>query len=209
MKAVVFDMDGVIADTEIFHTEAKQKVLRSYGIESDAENLENRFAGTPSEQMFLQLFQENNVDGDPDEAASRKRDIYHEMIEGQVKEIEGVANLIHDLYGAYPLVLASSSSPRNIRTILDSTGLHKFFEEKISAKEDGIDGKPAPDIYQEAARRLGVKPGNCVAIEDSDNGARSANRAGMKVVGYQLDTDDVDLTVENFRELEVEDLERL
>lgn len=209
MKAVVFDMDGVIADTEKFHTEAKQQILSEYDIEISDDELKDRFAGTPSEQMFSQLFDENNIEDGPQATADRKREIYHELIEGNVDEIPGVADLIEDLSSSYPLILASSSAPRNIKMILETTNLEKFFQEKISAKENGIKGKPAPDIYRDAAKRLDVDPEDCVAVEDSKNGAKSARRAGMNVIGYKLDNEDVDLTIENFEELDQRKLEKL
>ena len=202
-------MDGVIADTEKFHTEAKQQILSEYDIEISDDELKDRFAGTPSEQMFSQLFDENNIEDGPQATADRKREIYHELIEGNVDEIPGVADLIEDLSSSYPLILASSSAPRNIKMILETTNLEKFFQEKISAKENGIKGKPAPDIYRDAAKRLDVDPEDCVAVEDSKNGAKSARRAGMNVIGYKLDNEDVDLTIENFEELDQRKLEKL
>lgn len=209
MKAVVFDMDGVIADTEKFHTEAKQQVLADHGIETDAEHLEEKYAGTPSENMFKQIFRENNIDADHEKAADRKRGIYHEIIQGQVHEIEGVKELIQELSEDHDLVLASSSARRNIQMILESTGLEEYFIETLSAKDEGINGKPEPDIYIEAARILGEKPENCVAIEDSDNGIKSAKKAGMKVVGFRNQRPETDLSINSFEELSIERLEQL
>lgn len=199
-EAIIFDMDGVIADTEKFHAKAKKRVLNDYGLELDIEEIE-RFKGTPSEEMFKQVFQKHGIDGDAEEAAAHKRDIYHELIGDNVKEIPGASKLVRNLSDRYNLILASSSTPRNIQMILESTGLQNYFKEKISAKEDGIKGKPAPDIYQEAARRLGISPEKCLAIEDSENGAKSAQRAGLKVIGYKQDNKFVDMTVHNFKEL--------
>ncbi|WEL23721.1 HAD family hydrolase [Candidatus Nanohalovita haloferacivicina] len=209
MKAIVFDMDGVIAETEKFHTEAKQEVLADHGIETDAEELEEKYAGTPSENMFKQVFKEHNIDADHEEAAARKRQTYHEIIQGQIHEIEGAKALIQELSENHELVLASSSARRNIQMILKSTGLEEYFIETLSAKDEGINGKPEPDIYLEAAEILEEKPENCVAIEDSDNGIKSAKKAGMKVVGFRNQRPETDLSIESFEDLSVERLKQL
>jgi beta-phosphoglucomutase-like phosphatase (HAD superfamily) len=114
-----------------------------------------------------------------------------ELVEGNITDIGGVKKLLKYISGEYFLAIASSSAPQNIELVLDETGLDSFFEVKVSAKEEGLESKPAPDVYVEAAERLGVRPEDCLALEDSINGVESAKNAGMEVVGYSEEKEDL------------------
>lgn len=187
-EAVIFDMDGVISKTSHYHTEAKKRQLEKYGISLGKDEIKERFAGVSSEIMFRKIFEEHGIKEDHRKAAEEKREIYRELIEGNIEPVEGVLELIDKLEKSYTLALASSSTEENIERVLEVLNLREKFEATVSAKEDGVKSKPDPGIYLEAAERIGAEPENCVAIEDGKKGMRSAKAAGITVVAFVEDT---------------------
>jgi HAD superfamily hydrolase (TIGR01509 family) len=211
-EAVIFDMDGVISKTSRFHTEAKKKQLEKYGISLGKDEIEERFAGVSSEILFRKVFEEHGVEEDHRKAAEEKREIYRELLEGEIEAVEGVIELIKELKDRYTLALASSSTEQNIEKVLDALDLNEKFQATVSAKEEGVKSKPDPSIYIEAAERIAVEPDNCVAIEDGRKGMKSVREAGMAVVAYVDDTDKkfpADLKISDMRSLDAGKLEKI
>jgi beta-phosphoglucomutase len=212
IEAVIFDMDGVISRTSRYHTEAKKRQLEKYGISLEKEEIEERFAGVSSEIMFRKIFDEHGVEEDYREAAEEKREIYRELIEGNIEPVEGVLELIEELEENYKLALASSSTEENIEKVLEALDIKEKFEATVSAKEEGVRSKPDPEIYLEAAERIGADPENCVAIEDGKKGMKSAKAAGMTVVAYVDDTEKdypADTETSDLASIDVEKLEEI
>lgn len=178
--AVIFDLDGVLADSEQLWNEAKQEVVKESG-GSWREDAPRAMMGMSSPEWSAYMRDELGVALDASEinrrVIGRMEDLYRErlpLLPGAVEAVRGVA-------ARCPVGLASSSNREIIDLFLDECGLQDAFAAVVSSEEVER-GKPAPDVYLEAARRLGVDPKQCLAVEDSSNGIRSAHAAGMQVI---------------------------
>jgi HAD superfamily hydrolase (TIGR01509 family) len=176
--AVIFDMDGVLVDSEPVHVEAVRLVLAPYGIEyTDADN--DRFLGCTDPEMFETLAAEHGLRLDPVEMTRRRGDLVIRMLQDACVPMDGVGDVLARLAeSGFRLALASSSSPDVIAATLDAVGVASRFEVIVSGLEV-TRSKPAPDIFLEAARRLGSAPAGCLVVEDSRNGLLAAKAAGM------------------------------
>jgi len=199
---VILDMDGVILDSEPIHLEATNRVLKKYGAElSYRENLS--LQGTAEIPYWKILMERFGFSEDVKKLIDEKEKHMFEILSR--KELvpnEGLMEFLLALRKrGIPIGLASSSQLNQINFILRKLGLREFFS-AITSGEEVSEGKPEPQIYLETARRLGVPPERCVAIEDSRNGLISAKRAGMKVIAYRNDFGlDVDMKINSFLEL--------
>ena len=180
VEAVVFDMDGVILQSEEVWDEVREQYVRERGGRYDAE-VQRAMMGMSSTEWSRYLHDEAGV---PDDAAAINAEVVRRMLERYHEElplIDGAVDAVRRIGERWPLGLASSSNRELIDTVLDVTGLAPLFRTAVSSEEVPR-GKPAPDVYLEAARRLGVDPAACAAVEDSHGGIRSAKSAGMRVV---------------------------
>lgn len=179
-EAVVFDMDGVLLDSEQLWNQSKEEVVRESGghWRKDAPRA---MMGMSSREWSEYLRDELGVDLGIDEinraVVQRMERHYREHL----PLLPGAVDVVRRLHRAWPLALASSANREVIDLALDVAGLAGEFETIVSS-EEVEHGKPAPDVYLEAARRLGADAERCVAIEDSSNGLRSAAAAGMAVI---------------------------
>jgi beta-phosphoglucomutase family hydrolase len=179
VRALVFDCDGTIADTMPLHYEAWVEALGQYGIEF-SEALFYEMAGIPTARI-IEILNERHGHNLPVEAtADHKEELYVRLIP-RVRPIAPVVKLIEQYAGRLPMAVATGGTRAICTKTLASLDLLKHFQEIVTA-DDVKHGKPAPDIFLEAARRIGVPPAQCVAFEDADLGVRSATDAGMKVV---------------------------
>src|SRR5262245_3073381 len=178
--AVVFDLDGVIVDSESAWAEAKRELVERVGGTWKPEAT-RAMLGMSSPEWSRYLRDELGVpmpveDINTEVVAALERH-YREAL----PLLPGAVDAVRQLAARWPLGLASSSNREIIDLVLAETGLTEAFAVTVSSEEVAR-GKPAPDVYLEATRRLAVEPGRCVAIEDSSNGLRSAAAAGMAVV---------------------------
>jgi HAD superfamily hydrolase (TIGR01509 family) len=178
--AVVFDLDGVIVDSEQVWDEVREAYVRETG-GTYVETATRDMMGMSSPEWSRYMAESLGVPGTPEEinAAIVERMLarYGEappLIPGAVEAVRRVA-------ARWPLAIASSSNPELIEVVVRAAGLGDVFPIAVSSQEVAR-GKPAPDVYLEAARRLGVAAGACAAVEDSHNGIRSARAAGMRVI---------------------------
>ncbi|MHA6603881.1 HAD family hydrolase [Aerococcus urinae] len=185
MQAVLFDMDGVLVDSEYTYLETKTQMLRDRGIDKD-ESYQYQFMGTTHEHMWQVMKDECHL---PESVAFYIQEMNqrrHEMIARDgVKAIKGVVDFVKALHGAgIPLAVASSSPRAEIEQFMKELGLADCFQVYVSGEE--VDhSKPAPDIFIEAARQLGFSPQDCVVFEDTKNGSLSAHRAGAYTIGFE------------------------
>lgn len=178
--AVVFDLDGVLLDSEQRWNAAKAELVADAGARWRDE-APQVMMGMSSPEWAAYLRDELGVDLDLDEIS---RDVVRRMQEGYARELPllpGAVDCVRALRARWPLALASSSNREIIDLVLERARLADAFAATVSSEEVAR-GKPAPDVYVEAARRIGVEPSLCVAIEDSSNGIRSAVAAGMAVI---------------------------
>jgi HAD superfamily hydrolase (TIGR01509 family) len=180
IEAVVFDLDGVIVDSEGLWDDVRERYVRERGGRYDAE-AQRAMMGMSSTEWSQYIHDELGVDVSPEEI---NRDVV-ELMAARYREhlplIPGARKAVERMAGSFPLGLASSSNRELIDAVLELAGLAEFFRANVSSEEVPR-GKPAPDVYLEAAHRLGVAPEKCAAIEDSHAGIRSAKAAGMRIV---------------------------
>jgi HAD superfamily hydrolase (TIGR01509 family) len=180
IEAVVFDLDGVLIATEEIWDEVREAFARERGARYDRE-AQRAMMGMSSLEWSRFMHSELGVPDPPEEISAevvrRMEARYRErlpLIRGAVEAVERVA-------ARWPLGLASSSNRELIDAVRELAGLDRFFRVTVSSEEVAR-GKPAADVYLEAARRLGVDPARSAAVEDSHSGIRSARAAGMRVV---------------------------
>jgi HAD superfamily hydrolase (TIGR01509 family) len=183
IEAVVFDMDGVLVDTEHLWDEVREELTEEWGGRYTPEAQE-AMMGMSSLEWSRYLHETVGLRESPevinDEVVKRMLRRYAT----ELPVVPGAVEAVRRLAAAgLRLALASSSNRELIDAVLDRLELTSLFEATVSSEEVAR-GKPAPDVYLEAARRLGLEPGRCVAIEDSASGIRAAHAAGMRVIAY-------------------------
>lgn len=180
IEAVVFDMDGVLLQSEEVWDAVREEYVRERGGRYDAE-VQRAMMGMSSTEWSRYL---HDVAGVPDQPEEINAEVVCRMLDAYKENsplIPGAVDAVRRVAGEFPLGLASSSNRELIDTALEQAGLAPYFAATVSS-EEVAHGKPAPDVYLEAARRLGIDAKRCVAIEDSHGGIRSAKAAGMRVV---------------------------
>ena len=180
IEAVIFDLDGVILDSEQLWDEIREQLTRKRGGTWTAR-AQSDMMGMSSREWSRYMHDELGVPDPPEEI---NREVVRRMAERYAEQlplIEGAVEAVKRLAARWALGLASSSNRRLIDRALDLSGLAPFFRVTVSS-EEVESGKPAPDVYLEAAQRLRVEPERCAAIEDSASGIRSAHAAGMALV---------------------------
>ncbi len=179
INGLIFDCDGTIVDTMPLHYQAWIAALKEYGCEFP-ESLFYEMAGIPTIRI-LEIFNEKYGYGLPVlEAAQRKESLAEGLIP-QALAIAPVVEVIHRYAGKLPMAVASGTTRHLCSTVLSRLGLAELFQAIVTA-EDVEHGKPAPDIFLEAARRIGVHPAECLVYEDADLGLQAARAAGMSAV---------------------------
>ncbi len=179
-EAVVFDLDGVIVDSETVWDEVREQYVRERGGRYDAE-AQRAMMGMSSTEWSAYIHDELGVSASPEQINA---DVI-ELMAGRYREhlplVAGAREAAERMAASFPLGLASSSNRELIDLVLELAGLAASFRATVSSEEVPR-GKPAPDVYLEVARRLDVSPEHCVAVEDSHAGIASAGAAGMRVV---------------------------
>lgn len=180
-SAVLFDLDGVIADTAPFHQESWLEFARKYGIPMTEGDFRRTF-GMRNEEILVTLFQRDLEPLELYRYALEKEELFRQKIRGRVRALPGAQALIQALYQqGYRLAVVSSTPPENLELILGELQLHPYFQVILSGRD--VDrGKPHPEGYLRAAERLQVEPGFCVVIEDAPLGVEAAKRAGMRSI---------------------------
>ena len=210
IQAVIFDMDGVLIDSQPIHYEIDRMALEEQGVLVEIKELEE-YAGTTTKDRFRLLKERYGIKEDADSLAQRRETLMKEYMESQTAEsIPGVRELIEGIKKkGLKVSVASATGMDMIMIILKKIGLLEYFDDILSG-ESVRRCKPAPDVFLESARRLGTDAENCVVIEDSGNGVLAANRAEMKVIGFlnpnsgQQDLSTATVIIQNFREIDAD-----
>ena len=179
VRGLVFDCDGTLADTMPWHFRAWQVVARRHGFKFSEECF-YAWGGIPSRDIVARLNQEQRLRLDLNAVAKEKETEYFPLIP-QVQPIGLVVDIAQANEGRYPMAVASSGTRRVIEQVLAHLRLRQLFVAVVT-NEDVARPKPAPDIFLEAARRLGLLPGDCRAYEDADLGLQAIRAAGMEAV---------------------------
>jgi len=211
IRAVLFDMDGVIAETEHVHIEAEKQTLLRYGVQITEDEL-HRYTGTTAKQMFMELIAKYKLDTTYEKIFREKEQIMFKLLEMDAQPVKGVIKLISDLKEKHvKIAVASSSHRRLVQYVLRKLEITQLFDSIISA-EDVTHGKPDPEIFLMSAKRLKVSPAECLVVEDAKLGVEAAKKAGMKCLGYRnphsgnQDLSKADIATDDFCSLDVQKL---
>ncbi len=180
VEAVVFDLDGVLVDSEHVWDEVREELARERGGRWH-ERAQADMMGMSSTEWSRYMHDVVGLSASPDEINDEVVRRMQARYADDLPLIDGAVEAVERLAGSFRLALASSSNRPLIDAVLVEGGLERFFEATVSSEEVAR-GKPAPDVFLEAARRLGVEPERCAAIEDSGNGLRAAHAAGMRAI---------------------------
>jgi len=207
IEAVIFDMDGVLIDSEPLHFEVDEMVLKHLQIDKGKHYLE-RFVGYTNPAMWKIIKEENQLEQSIEGLIELQMRIKLDYLEkSNYVAIDGVLELLNKIQAKkIPLAIASSSPRIFIEAVIDKIQIARYFTTWISG-EEVPESKPAPDVFLGAAAMLNVQPENCIVIEDSKSGTIAAKSAGMKCIGFQnpnsgnQDLSEADYIFDSFTEL--------
>ncbi|MEM3030982.1 MAG: HAD family phosphatase [Candidatus Micrarchaeia archaeon] len=188
IKALIFDLDGVIADTEPLHYASFHEVLRRWGIRISWREWSTRYIGTGSSHILTDIFRRHGISEDVTKWVKRRSEIYARMLrEKRVRPIRGFMRFYARARRAgLPCAVVSGGHRAHVRTTLRKLGIEEAFA--IVSIEDVKNRKPHPEGFLVAAERLRVKPSACIAFEDSVAGVEAAERAGMTTIALTTST---------------------
>jgi len=212
-KAVLFDMDGVIVDTEPLHKKAYHLMFEDYALDVSID-MYNGFTGQSTLNICKELVGHFNLECAPEELVKTKRKHFKYLFENDddLQLIDGVFNLIKDYHkNGMTLILASSASMPNINRIFERFHLQSYFKAKFSGA-DLKQSKPHPEIFEKAADATGYLRQECFVIEDSTNGIKAAKGAGVYCIGFKSvhsknqDYSLADMVISDFKEISFKNL---
>jgi HAD superfamily hydrolase (TIGR01509 family) len=207
-EAVIFDMDGVLIDSEPIHVEIEKKLFDKLGIEV-TEAVHRSYMGASNDFMYTDLRTRFKLTESVSELMERDelfRSEYFKRLE-TIPVNDGLISLLHQIKTAgLKLAVATSSSPEIVNILLNKCGIYHYFDAIVTTSEAGK-SKPSPDVYLLAAKKIGVSPAGCIVFEDSPNGLSAAKSAGMFCVVIQSDSEIIkelsaaDHLIQSFRDI--------
>jgi HAD superfamily hydrolase (TIGR01509 family) len=180
--AVIFDMDGVIVDSEPLHERAFLEVFGELGLREKHGLDFTDYYGRSDEAVWRDFFERHQPNATRDQLVTRKRERFLHLLRAEEPLFEGLLELLDALHPRYPLAIASGSAHPVIDGVLALRGLRRYFQAVVSSQDVSAE-KPAPDVFLRAAHLLGVSPLRCCVIEDSVAGVEGARAAGMTAIG--------------------------
>ena len=180
IEAVIFDLDGVIVDSEQVWDDVREQLARERG-GTCHEDAQADMMGMSSPEWSRYMHERIGLTESPQEINDEVVERMLERYRQSLPLLDGAVDAVRRLSAVFPLGVASSSNRSLIEVVLERAGITELFAAIVSSEEVAR-GKPAPDVYLEAARRLEVDPAHCAAIEDSSNGIHAAHAAGMRVL---------------------------
>jgi beta-phosphoglucomutase family hydrolase len=200
MIALIFDMDGVIVDSNGMHRASWEAFNRRYGVET-TEDMHQRMYGKRNDQIVRDFFGDGISLAEVDLRGRAKEQLYREMMAGRTEQflVPGLRDFL-DRHRDLPMAVASNAEPENVAFILDELRLRPFFRVVVDGHQV-VNPKPHPDVYLRAAELLDINPADCIVFEDSHSGAEAAVSAGMRVVGLRTTFDNLPgtlFTTDNF-----------
>jgi len=212
--ALLFDMDGVIADTNPAHKETIKKFCDRYDIEVSNEFLEKHIYGRTNKEWIPELFNHQLSAEEVENFGDEKEAMFREYYKDDLKPVPGLLHfLAHMKEEGVPMVVATSAPGENADFILNGLHIRSYFKSVLDSS-DVDKGKPEPEVYLKAAASIGFKPEDCVVLEDSLAGVKAGKNAGCKVIGITTthtreELSNCDLVITDFNTLQVKDLQNL
>lgn len=205
IKAILFDMDGILVDSEPRHFEAHRRALEKFGIEITRDDyIQNGVSG--GKRSFYEVMQmKYHKQIDIDEVKKIKKEIYGELID-EIVIFDGVKDVLEECRGKFRMAVVSNTHLAYIHKTLVHVGIEKYFEVFSSAK-DLERGKPFPDVYFDAMKKLGLNASECIAVEDSRSGVEAAKSAGVFCIAIpneftkHQDLSNADVIIESIADL--------
>jgi HAD superfamily hydrolase (TIGR01509 family) len=192
-SAAIFDMDGVLIDSGAHHRQAWRALLAELGTEPADPEHWRLTIGRPSEEAIPLLLGRRVSGAEARRLARRKRDLYQERAQAGLEPVAGVLPFLESLARlAVPRAVGTSASRWDAERLLDDLGLLRYFDVVVTA-DDVMLGKPDPEVWTQAARRLQTPPAHCVVFEDALVGVQAAREAGMRAVGVTTAHTDAEL----------------
>ena len=200
MIALIFDMDGVIVDSNPMHRESWEAFNRRYGLET-TEEMHQGMYGKRNDQIVRDFFGDGITAQEVDARGQAKERLYREMMAGRTEQllVPGLREFL-ERHRDLPMGVASNAEPENVAFVLDEVGLRRYFRAVVDGHQVHHP-KPHPEIYLRAAELLETEPAKCLVFEDSPSGAAAAVAAGMRVVGLRttyVNLPRAALTIDNF-----------
>lgn len=202
IRALIFDMDGVIINSNPWHRIAWEEYNRSLGFEM-TEAMQQRMYGKRNDELIREFFGEHQTDAEVSAHGAAKERLYRDMMRPHLNE--ALVPGIREFLARHPnldLAVATNAEPANVDFVIGETGLRTFFKVVIDGHQVS-NPKPHPEIYLRVADALGIPPESCVVFEDSHTGVEAGLAAGMQVVGISTTHDDlsgVALTIPDFND---------
>ena len=212
-KAIIWDMDGVIADTAPYHFKAWQQVFQKKGVSFTEDDFRRNF-GQRNDTIIRNVLGEEISQDETDVITREKEGDYRQRVNQNVKPLPGAIGLLKSLKErGFSLALASSAPVENIQLIIRGLDINNCFQVIVSGREVK-EGKPSPQGFLLAAKKLGVSPDNCIVIEDAVAGVAAAKRAGMYCIAVtnthpRTRLMEANLVVDTLEEVTVADLEQI
>lgn len=184
MDAVIFDMDGVLIDSQPYHYKADIATMSEYGVHKN-EKFYEAFAGTTTPERMSRIKNMFSLEASVEEMTAKREQMILDIIGSEdICAVKGIPELLMSIKSkGMKTAVASSSSEELIHRIIGRLGISQYFD-SVTSGLDAQRGKPAPDVFLLAAERIGVEPEKCVVIEDSAYGVHAAVAAGMTAIGY-------------------------
>lgn len=208
IKAILFDMNGVIIDDEHIHEKAFHDTVKGFGIDLSHENYLECCAGRIDEVGYEKIAKKHGKQLPIEKLLRKKSEVYLNLFPTHKKAYDGVVDLIKKLSQNFQLALTSSSSRVEVDLVLKEFDIAQYFEVTISA-DDVSRGKPDPEPYLTTVEKIDKKPSECVVVEDSASGVRSAKQAGCWCIGVTTTHEkkkllEADIVVDSFEKISEE-----
>lgn len=212
IKAVIFDFDGVIVDSEWLHKDCEREVLAEYGIRITPEE-QRECVGRTAAEIFSILKRNHRIPRNSEELMKKKAVMYLERARARLKMYNKAADVLRELKSRYKLALTTSSRRSTVEFLLSHFSLNEFFDVVVTG-DDVQRGKPHPEPFLRTMEKLGLKPEECVVIEDAVNGIKAAKSSGAYCIGVattfrEEELREADMIIRSIENLGIEMIESL